>query len=218
VYSSDHEVNLKILLGLAIQREELTLEGRNDLLGEVEQDVVRHVLYDNFLQAQILSQELELSPQWMESFEDLMQVLEAEGALERELEAPLDRGDGGRVVRVRMARPKLSTPRVAKQGLATRCSPPPCGLRLPGAGPRSYFPPRVERFGAWCWHPLRRELSRRSCERVVNSQGITFVSRLVARQRRRRCLAAYRVRRDFAARSLGGSASRRWSAPSRPPS
>ena len=32
VDTSDHEVNLKILLGLAIQRGELTLEQRNELL------------------------------------------------------------------------------------------------------------------------------------------------------------------------------------------
>ena len=43
--------------GLAIQRGELTIEERNDLLQDCAPDVVQHVLYDNYLQAQILSQE-----------------------------------------------------------------------------------------------------------------------------------------------------------------
>ena len=49
-------------------------------------DVVEHVLYTNYLQAQILSQELLVSASRMESYEDLMRQLEAEGELEREVE------------------------------------------------------------------------------------------------------------------------------------
>ncbi|HEY3264424.1 MAG TPA: NAD-glutamate dehydrogenase domain-containing protein, partial [Actinomycetota bacterium] len=64
---SDHEVNLKILLGLAMRRG-LELEDRNALLREVEDDVVRHVLHDNFLQAQILSQEVLPSAGRMEAY------------------------------------------------------------------------------------------------------------------------------------------------------
>jgi len=205
VDSSDHEVNLKILLGLAIQGGELTLEGRNDLLGEVEQDVVRHVLYDNFLQAQILSQELELSPQRMESFEDLMQVLEAEGALERELEAlpPTEEMAERRRAGKGMARPELAVLLAyAKQGIANAL----LISTLPDSGYleqdlRSYFPPRiVERFGHLVHeHPLRRELvATIVANDVVNSQGITFVSRLVAESGAPPAdvVAAYRVARD----------------------
>src|SRR5437660_911074 len=47
---SDHEVNLKILLGLAISRGELTMDARNTLLESCVSDVVGHVLYDNYLQ------------------------------------------------------------------------------------------------------------------------------------------------------------------------
>src|SRR5207248_7664257 len=83
VDTSDHEVNWKILLGLAIARGELTLEGRNRVLEACAPDVVAHVLYDNYLQAQILSQEEEQSSQRIEAYEDLMQQLDAAGALER---------------------------------------------------------------------------------------------------------------------------------------
>src|SRR6185436_5519725 len=55
---SDHEVNLKILLGLAERRGELDRSARDALLREVTDDVTGHVLYDSFLQAQILSEEV----------------------------------------------------------------------------------------------------------------------------------------------------------------
>ena len=205
VDSSDHEVNLKILLGLAVQRGELTLEERNALLAEVEQDVVRHVLYDNFLQAQILSQELDISPQRMEAYEDLMQVLEADGVLERELEAlptseeMAERRRAGRG----MARPELAVLLAyAKQDLAMSL----LASTLPDSGYlerdlRAYFPPVVvERFGHLVpEHPLRRELvATLVANDVVNSQGITFVVRLVAESGASPAdvVSAYRIARD----------------------
>jgi glutamate dehydrogenase len=47
VDTSDHEVNWKILLGLATARGELTVEDRNRMLEACAPDVVAHVLYDN---------------------------------------------------------------------------------------------------------------------------------------------------------------------------
>src|SRR5215212_3615634 len=47
---SDHEVNVKVLLGLAESAGELTRADRDVLLREVTDDVVAHVLYDSFLQ------------------------------------------------------------------------------------------------------------------------------------------------------------------------
>jgi glutamate dehydrogenase len=205
VDSSDHEVNLKILLGLAIRRGEMTPEGRNALLAEVEQDVVRHVLYDNFLQAQILSQELDLSPHRMEAYEDLMQTLEGEGALDRELEAlpaPEEMADRRRAGRG-MARPELAVLLAyAKQSLAGAL----LASSLPDSGYlerdlRAYFPPLVvERLGHLIpEHPLRRELvATIVANDVVNSQGITFVSRLVAESGASPAdvVSAYRIARD----------------------
>jgi glutamate dehydrogenase len=202
---SDHEVNLKILLGLAMRRGELTLDERNDLLAEVRDDVVRHVLYDNFLQAQILSQEVELSPQRMESFEGLMQSLEAGGVLDRELEA-LPSGEEmaeRRRAGKGMARPELSVLLAyAKQGLANAL----LDSSLPDStyleqDLRGYFPPRiVQRFGALLpEHPLRRELiATLVANDVVNSQGITFVSRMVEKTGADASdvVRAYRIARD----------------------
>ena len=69
---SDHEVNLKILLAQAVEAGELTMPGRNELLEQVVDHVVAHVLYDNYLQVQILSQESEVAAQRMEYYEELM--------------------------------------------------------------------------------------------------------------------------------------------------
>ncbi len=183
---SDHEVNLKILLGLAIRRGELTLDERNRLLHDVEQDVVLHVLYDTFLQAQILSQEAQASPTRMEAYEDLMQALEASMGLDRRLEAlpsaeeMSERRRAGRG----MTRPELAVLLAhAKRDLSNQLlvSSLPDSRYLE-RDLRAYFPPAVvERFGhLLADHPLRRELiATLVANDVVNSQGITFVSRLV---------------------------------------
>ena len=53
------------------------------------------MLYDNYLQVQILSQESAISPRRMEAYEDLMVELEARNLLERQLEAlPSERAHG----------------------------------------------------------------------------------------------------------------------------
>jgi glutamate dehydrogenase len=187
VDTSDHEVNLKILLGLAIARGELSMEERNALLTECVGDVVEHVLYDNYLQAQILSQEMEVGSRRIESYEELMQQLEADAELEREVEylpsaedMMQRRADG-----VGMARPELAVLLAyAKRSVAAAL----LGSDLPDSpylalDLERYFPPRVvERFGHLIpEHPLRRELvATMASNDVVNSQGITFVSRMVA--------------------------------------
>ncbi len=202
---SDHEVNLKILLGLPVQRGELTVEGRNELLHQVEQDVVRHVLYDNFLQAQILSQEAELSPSRTEAYEDLMVFLEAEGILDRQLEAlpsVEEMGERRRAGRG-MARPELAVLLAyAKKSLARAL----LASSLPDSqyleqDLKGYFPPVVvERFGpVLAEHPLRRELiATIAANDVVNSQGITFVTRLSNETGAEAAdvVRAYRIARD----------------------
>jgi NAD-specific glutamate dehydrogenase len=53
------------------------------LLQAVAGDVTKHVLYDNYLQVQILSQEQAVSHLRMEHYEDLLTELEASGMLDR---------------------------------------------------------------------------------------------------------------------------------------
>jgi glutamate dehydrogenase len=182
---SDHEVNLKILLGLAVAAGDLTMKQRNDLLREVEDDVAHHVLYDNYLQAQILSQEVAISAERLDAYEELMSQLEARDLLDRELESlpsadeVTERARAGRG----MARPELCILLAyAKRSLEESIR----GSSLPDepyldADVERYFPRRIaERFGGLiAQHPLRRDLAATILANAVcNDQGITFVSRL----------------------------------------
>ena len=205
VDTSDHEVNLKILLGLAVGRGQLTMDDRNALLAEVEEDVVRHVLYDNFLQAQILSQEAVTSAHHMEAYEDLMVGLETREVLDRELEALPNAEEMAERRRTSrgMTRPELAVLLAyAKQNLtnALLASSLPDSAYLE-TDLRGYFPPPVvERFGELLnEHPLRRELiAMLVANDVVNSQGITFVSRVVTETGADAAdvTRAYRIARD----------------------
>jgi len=212
---SDHEVNLKILLGVALERGDLTRKQRDELLAEVAGDVTAHVLADNYNQAQILSQELVASPRRIDAYEDLVQSLEAEGLLDRELEGlpgaeeMAERRRGGQG----MVRPELAVLLAyAKSSLA--------GLLLASKLPddpylerdlRGYFPSAVvERFGSLVLeHPLRRELvATVVANDVVNAEGIAFVSWLGAETQARPAaiVRAYRIAREVA------GATARWSA------
>ena len=184
---SDHEVNLKILLGLAEHRGELTRPERDALMEAVTEDVVEHVLYDSFLQAQIIAQEVERSAGRMFAYEDLIELLEETGLLDRASEnLPVadeitERRRGGR----RMERPELAIlVAYAKRWVAR-------SLEASGFADdpwlerdlRAYFPDAVvERCGHLLHeHPLRTQLvCMINANSVVNALGPTFVSQLVA--------------------------------------
>ena len=61
----------------------MTRPERDALLEAVTEDVVEHVLYDSFLQAQIIAQEVERSAARMFAYEDLIELLEETGLLDR---------------------------------------------------------------------------------------------------------------------------------------
>ncbi len=206
VDTSDHEVNWKILLGLAMSRGELTLPQRNELLQSCAADVVDHVLYDNYLQAQILSQELDFSVERNDAYEDLMQQLVADGELERAVEflpnteEMLERRANGQG----MVRPELAVLLAyAKRSIAAELleSDLPDSEYLEQNDLRRYFPPAiVERFGHLISeHPLKRELiATIVANDVVNSAGITFASRMVTETGSHPAdvVRAYRIARD----------------------
>ena len=213
VHCSDREVNIKILLRIAERSGELTRAARNDLIQEVSDDVVAAIVYDNFDQAQILSQEVAVSAERLEAYEDLMVELEQEAGLDRVIEVlpstdtMVERMRSGRG----MARPELAVLLAyAKQHLTDEL----VDSDLPGSAfferlLTDYFPSKiVERFGSLVTdHPLRRELvATIVANEMLNSQGITFVSRLEAETG---AGAAEIVRAYRAARGVVG-ASTRW--------
>ena len=205
VDTSDREVNLKVLMGLAIERGALTFDERNELLESATDDVVRRVLYDNYLQAQILSQEVAVAAERNEACEDLMLQLEAEGELDRAVEfLPTSdemaerRGRGEGLTRPELALLVAYSKRSIKRDLLDSDLADAPYLERDLA---DYFPERIaERFDSLLTeHPLRRELTATIVANdVVNSQGVTFVSRLVAETGATpaEVVRAYRIARD----------------------
>ncbi|MFI5048380.1 MAG: NAD-glutamate dehydrogenase [Gaiellales bacterium] len=184
---SDHEVNLKILLSLPMGAGELAMDDRNALLQSVAGDVTKHVLYDNYLQVQILSQEQAVSHLRMEHYEDLMTELEASGMLDRELESlpssevMAERQRNGRgLVRPELCVLLAYAKRLLREQVTASTLPDDGYLHSDLA---AYFPAAViERFGAYvATHPLRREMIATIVTNdVINSMGITFVPRMAA--------------------------------------
>jgi glutamate dehydrogenase len=86
VDTSDHEVNIKILLGLPIAEGELTEKQRNALLVEMTDDVAALVLRDNVFQTQSLSVTGRIAPQLLDAHQRFIQFLEKSGRLNRALE------------------------------------------------------------------------------------------------------------------------------------
>ena len=213
VHASDREVNLKILLRMAEEAGEIDRVERDEIIESVSPDVVRAILYDNFLQAQIISQEEATSARSVEAYADLMDRLEREGLLKREIEflpnteEMAQRAREGRG----LARPEVAVLlSYAKMSLTEhlRASDLPDDPHFV-ADLLGYFPPSiVERFEHHILqHPLRRELiSTIVANQVLNSQGSTYYSRLrtVSGASAAMIVRAYRIARAIT------RASERW--------
>ncbi len=215
VHCSDREVNLKVLLGLAMERGVLDPGERNALIEALADDITTRVVYENFLQAQILTQEQDASPQRLDAYEDLMQSLERQGALDRVIEVlpsteeMVERGRAG----LGMTTPELAVllayaKRMLADELLTSDLPEAPDFQRDLA---AYFPNEiVHRFGPLVTeHPLRRELiATIIANEVIDSEGITFVARLQAETG---SLAPSIVRAYRIAREITG-AGERWDA------
>jgi glutamate dehydrogenase len=86
VDSSDHEVNIKILLKAAIENGALAAEDRNDLLADMTDQVASHVLAHNYSQTRALSLAAHEAEPDHGALERLMVELESRGVLDREVE------------------------------------------------------------------------------------------------------------------------------------
>ena len=183
---SDHEVNIKILLDAVVSDGDLTVKQRNDLLGEMTNDVAAHVLEDNYRQNQVLGYARAQSADLLPVHERLIHALEERGLLDRQLEAlPADH----KIEELIAAKQGLSSPELCvllsyvKIALTTDLST--SGLADEewfGSVMRGYFPPQlVERFGPWLdKHPLRSQIiSTLVANDMVDSGGITFVHRAI---------------------------------------
>jgi glutamate dehydrogenase len=86
VNCSDHEVNIKILLGEAVAEAELTDAERNDLLVEMTDAVGTQVLYGSYTQTQALSLAGAQAVSMVDVHARLLRRLEQTAGLDREIE------------------------------------------------------------------------------------------------------------------------------------
>ncbi len=84
---SDHEVNIKILLGAVVADGELTGSERNELLAEMTDEVAALVLRDNYDQARAIGNSQAQAASLLPVHRRMISDLERSGALNRELEA-----------------------------------------------------------------------------------------------------------------------------------
>jgi glutamate dehydrogenase len=184
VDTSDHEVNIKILLDRIAHRGDLTPEGRNELLGEMTDDVAHHVLRDNYEQNVLLGNARAQAASLLTVHQRLIRELERRGLLDRALEfLPSDADIDGRYaagegltspeLSVLVAYSKLT---LGEDLLATSVSDEPWSAALL----QGYFPALlVERYSDQLdGHRLRREIVVKCLvNALVNRGGITFAFR-----------------------------------------
>ncbi len=185
VDTSDHEVNIKILLNDAVQRGELGVDDRNALLAEMTDEVERLVLWDNYRQNQAISMMERMSVPRLGAKQHFIRVLESQGLLDRQMEfLPTDIELTERKSRgIGLTRPELSillsySKIVAFQQLLASDVPEDPYLSKELA---RYFPlPLQERFVEHMErHRLRREIIASAVTNsLVNRMGATFMLRM----------------------------------------
>ena len=186
VDTSDHEVNIKILLGQAERSGALEAQDRNPLLASMTDSVGRHVLAHNYDQTLGLSLQQANAPGELDAQEAFMLDLERRGRLDRRVEGlPLtlaiaERRTAGRG----LTRPELAV--VTAYGklelsadlAASEAMDDPYFEGVLEA----YFPEPLNRFEAEMRrHRLRREIVATVLANViVDKLGPTFAGRLRA--------------------------------------
>ncbi|MFC5727992.1 MULTISPECIES: NAD-glutamate dehydrogenase [Nocardioides] len=209
VDTSDHEVNLKILLDRVVADGDLTRKQRNALLASMTDEVAELVLRDNYDQNLALANAARNAPSLLHVHEQWMRDLQKKGLLDRELEAL----PGTKEVRRRLeAGGALTQPELAvlmaytkivlaEELLASDLTEDPyLTLDL-----ESYFPRPIqdgfrEQIGQ---HPLRREIIvTQVVNDLVNGAGMTYWPRLTGETG---ASAAELTRANFVAREIFGS-------------
>ncbi|GHA10688.1 NAD-glutamate dehydrogenase [Streptomyces echinoruber] len=185
VDTSDHEVNIKILLNGLVADGDLTVKQRNKLLAEMTDEVGRLVLRNNYAQNTAIANALAQSKDMLHAQQRYMKHLVREGHLDRQLEfLPTDRqirerlgsGQGltGPETAVLLAYTKIT---VAEELLRTSLPDDPYLRGLLHAyfptALREQFPERIDS------HPLRREITTTVLVNdTVNTGGTTYLHRL----------------------------------------
>ncbi len=209
VDTSDHEVNIKILLDRVVADGDLTGKQRNELLASMTDEVAQLVLADNYDQNLALANAESLAPNLLHVHEDWMRTLEHGGLLDRELEALPSRRE---VARRRergqgLTAPELSvlmsyTKIVLAEDLLTTELPDDPFLR---GDLFSYFPQAMGQGYRTQMedHQLRREIVvTQIVNQLVNHAGITYFHRLAGETS---ATTAELTKANFVAREIFGA-------------
>lgn len=185
VDSSDHEVNIKILLSMAIEQAELKAEDRNDLLASMTEDVASHVLQHNYDQTRAITLMEVNASKDIDVHGRLMNTMEREGRLDRIVE-DLPSADEMFALRQQghgLTRPELSVLLAYAKlwifdELVDSDTPddPIFEKEL-----YAYFPDDLAKFTKPVTnHRLRREIiATRLSNEVMDSCGVAFLQRVV---------------------------------------
>lgn len=185
VDTSDHEVNIKILLGLPLAAGALSAAQRNALLPQMTDEIAALVLADNYHQTLALALARREGLALLDEQQRFLHFLESSGRLDRTVEAlPSD----DQLAHRRAQREALTTPEgavllaYAKMWLFDELIDSEL-LEDPlvASALTRYFPAQLrERFAPWIpQHPLRREIiATHVLNHMVNRVGATFVHRL----------------------------------------
>jgi glutamate dehydrogenase len=184
VDTSDHEVNIKILLDQAVTAGSLSVDDRNKQLAVMTDEVGELVLRDNYEQNLILAQARFQAPEMLRVHKRLIQSLESNGHLNRAIEyLPTDsQMDAMHAQGQGLTSPELSVLMAYVKIDLTRdrandeiVNEPWCQEIL-----KNYFPSgvRVKYADLMATHPLRKEIiSTVMINDMVNRAGTTYAWR-----------------------------------------
>ncbi len=184
VDTSDHEVNIKILLSDVIRSGALKEDKRDKLLESMTDEVGDLVLADNYDQTGAISIAQTSAVNDLDSHERFIQRLEAEGKLSRRVEGlPLT----GEFAALRAAKQGLTRPELAKlvayskinlfDAIVASNAPDDPAFTEPL---KQYFPRELWKFETqMARHRLRREIiATQLADDLVNRCGPSFVDRI----------------------------------------